>query len=84
MNEMENEKSMTKAGRVLLDDEFLDAVCGGQSIYDQADGLDRDSWFVKLVKKMMHEREGDPNLPLGAQESSMPRGAYAAGYRNMP
>ena len=51
MNEMENEKSMMKAGQVLLDDELLDAVYGGQSIYDQADGLDRDSWFVRLVKK---------------------------------
>ena len=30
MNEMENEKSMMKAGQVLLDDELLDAVCGGQ------------------------------------------------------
>ena len=64
-----------------LSNEILDAVSGGQSRYDMADGLDRDSWFVKLVKKMMHEREGDPNLPLGAQESSAPRGAE---YRRLP
>lgn len=83
MNEMENEKSMMKAGQVRLDDELLNAVCGGQSIYDQADGLDRDSWFVRLVKKMRDEREGDPNLPLSAQESGALRGVYAAGYRNM-
>lgn len=42
-----------------LDDEFLNQVMGGVSLYERADGMDRDSWFVRLVRRRM------PNGGLG-------------------
>ncbi len=45
--------------KTLLDDELLDLVMGGVSLYEGADGMDRDSWFVRLVRRRM------PNGGLG-------------------
>ena len=36
-----------------LDDELLDLVMGGVSLYEGASGMDRDSWFVRLVRRRM-------------------------------
>lgn len=57
------------AGRELLSDDILEAVSGGQSLYDSSNDISRESWFVSLVTKLMGEREGAPNLPLSAQEN---------------
>ena len=45
--------------KIPLEDDFLDLVMGGMSIYEGADGMDRDSWFVRLVRRRM------PNGGLG-------------------
>ena len=39
--------------KTVLDDDILDLVMGGTSLYEGADGLDRDSWFVRLVRRRM-------------------------------
>ena len=36
-----------------LDDSVLEAVSGGASLYEGADGMDRDSWFASLILRMM-------------------------------
>lgn len=36
-----------------LDDSGLDAVMGGTSLYDGATGVDRESWFVNLMTRLM-------------------------------
>ena len=62
---MEQEK---KLPGVLLDDELLEAVTGGTSLYEQARNMDKDSWFVSLVNRLRDSGEAKPTstqLPLG-------------------
>ena len=63
------DKNRNTAEKELLNDDLLDAVSGGQSLYDTSDDISRESWFVRLVTKLMGEREGAPNLPLSAQQN---------------
>lgn len=49
-------------------DEELDAVTGGSQIPLDADGVNRNSWFVSLLSKLMAQDNGSPEVsPTGEQ-----------------
>ena len=60
--------------KTALDDDILDLVMGGTSLYEGADGLDRDSWFVRLVRRRMPNGGLGVTPPPGyeAQNSEIP------------
>ena len=37
---------------IRMDDEALDRVSGGTSLYEEAEGVNRDSWLASLVSKL--------------------------------
>ena len=43
--------------RIRMTDSELDRVGGGTSLYEEADGKDRESWFVNLVSKLINREE---------------------------
>ena len=58
-----------KTKLMTLDDDVLDAVMGGMSLYEGADGMDRDSWFVRLIRRRMANGGA---VPPGAQDNTNP------------
>ena len=51
-----------------VDDEELDAVSGGSQIPLDADGVNRNSWFVSLLSKLMAQDNASPDAgPTGEQ-----------------
>ncbi|MBQ6927907.1 MAG: hypothetical protein IJQ36_06305 [Oscillospiraceae bacterium] len=51
---MENGKN-TSNGKdtIRMDDESLNQVSGGTSLYEEAEGVNRDSWLANLVTKIV-------------------------------
>ena len=47
--------------RIRMTDSELDRVGGGTSLYEEADGKDRESWFVNLVSKLINREEDKKN-----------------------
>ena len=71
-----------------LDDTILEAITGGVSLYDGADDMDRDSWFVRLVRRRMPNAGRGVTPPpgvSGAQGSTVPLTTIIVGeYSPMP
>lgn len=61
-----------KTELMTLDDDVLDAVMGGMSLYEGADGMDRDSWFVRLMRRRMSNGAPVFTPPPGAQDNTNP------------
>ena len=71
------EKEKTN-GSVGVADDALTAVSGGTSLYDEASGLDRDSWFVNLVSKLSQGGE-KPTQAQSAQNNPVPLSSFIIG-----
>ena len=44
---------------IRMDDEALDRVSGGTSLYEEAEGVNRDSWLANLVSKLVSNDSGE-------------------------
>ena len=75
MAEIEEKKTVNS---VSVDDSALDRVSGGTSLYDEASGLERDSWFVNLVSKLTQNDE-KPTPAQSAQNNSVPLSTFIVG-----
>ena len=64
---MENMNMETKNGLSALDDDALELVAGGRTLFGAGD-LNRNSWFVSLISMLMAQ---DANRP--AQPNESPR-----------
>lgn len=62
---METMKTETKNGLSALDDESLELVAGGRTLFGEGD-LNRNSWFVSLISMLMAQ---DANRPAQANET---------------
>lgn len=60
---MENIKNeANRKETIRMDDESLDRVSGGTSLYEEAEGVNRDSWLASLVSKLTaNETDEKPN-----------------------
>ncbi len=59
-------------------DDALTAVSGGTSLYDEASGLDRDSWFVNLMSKLTQDNQ-KPTQTQSAQNNPVPLSTFIVG-----
>lgn len=59
---MENMNMETKNGLSALDDEALELVAGGRTLFREGD-LNRNSWFVSLISMLMARDAGRPAQP---------------------
>lgn len=64
---MDEKKTETRGGLAALDDEALELVAGGRTLFGEGD-LNRNSWFVSLISMLMAQ---DANRP--AQPNEAPR-----------
>ena len=71
------EKEKTN-GSVGVADDALTAVSGGTSLYDEASGLDRDSWFVNLMSKLTQNNQ-KPTQTQSAQNNPVPLSTFIVG-----
>lgn len=69
------EKKTTNS--VSVDESALKQVSGGRSLYEEADGLNRDSWFVSLVSKVRGEEQTKPTQ--SAQNNPVPLSTFIVG-----
>ena len=68
---MENIKNeANRKETIRMDDESLDRVSGGTSLYEEAEGVDRDSWLASLVSKLVSNDGGETQHP--AQSNTTP------------
>ena len=73
---MTEQKEKTN-GSVGVADDALTGVSGGTSLYDEASGLDRDSWFVNLVSKLSGGEK--PTQAQSAQNNPVPLSTFIIG-----
>ena len=73
MAEIEEKKTLNS-----VDDSALGEVSGGTSLYEEANGLDRDSWFVNLVSKLTQNDE-KPTQAQSAQNNPVPLSTFIVG-----
>jgi len=73
MAEIEEKKILNS-----VDDSALGGVSGGTSLYEEANGLDRDSWFVNLVSKLTQNDE-KPTQAQSAQNNPVPLSTFIVG-----
>ena len=71
------EKEKTN-GSVGVSDDALTGVSGGTSLYEEASGLDRDSWFVNLMSKLSQGGE-KPTQTQSAQNNPVPLSTFIIG-----
>ena len=64
---MENIKNeANRKDTIRMDGESLDKISGGTSLYEEAEGVNRDSWLASLVSKFVaNETEDKPGPAQG-------------------
>ena len=61
MENIKNDANRKEARR--MDDESLERISGGMSRYEEAEGVQRDSWLASLVSKLVTDDTAEKPAP---------------------